>query len=172
MTKLTTQPTNDNFLSPLGFKFVIQKTPSTNYYVTQVNIPSVSLGETNLPTPFVQVPIGGDHLQYGELQLTFRVDEDMTNYIELYNWLSGLGFPEDFEQYRDELDTNRTPAKLYSDATLVVMNSNMRANKQIIFKDVFPTSVGDLQFDLAVQDLNYILCTAMFKYTTFEITNV
>ena len=33
MAITTTEPTNKNFLSPLGFKFVIQKTPNVNYFV-------------------------------------------------------------------------------------------------------------------------------------------
>ena len=43
MSILTDQPDNQNFLSPVGYKFQIKKTPKTNYFVQAVNLPSVSV---------------------------------------------------------------------------------------------------------------------------------
>jgi hypothetical protein len=175
MAKLSTQPDNVNFLSPLGFKFLVQKLPSTNFFTTQVNVPSVAVGDLTMPTPFIQVPTPGDQLQYGTLSLTFKVDEDLTNYVELYNWTTGIGFPESFDQYRDALNDNadiKIPTNLTSDGTLIVMNSNMRPNKEFTFKDLFPVQLGDLQFDAQQLDLEYITCTVDFRFTSFDIKSV
>ena len=46
MAVLQDQPTNPQFLSPVGFNFNIRKLPNTNYFVQAVNLPGVQLGET------------------------------------------------------------------------------------------------------------------------------
>ena len=49
--------------------------------------------------------IPGDRLTYGDFSLRFLVDENMENYMSVHNWLTGLGFPETAQQFRD-LTTN------------------------------------------------------------------
>ena len=48
MAIIDTQPINKNFLSQLGFKFVINKTPNINYFVQSINIPGITLGSSDL----------------------------------------------------------------------------------------------------------------------------
>ena len=78
---LNSQPDNVNFLSPLGYRFSIRKLPHVNYFVQTANIPNVQLGVAELPGPFVNHPIAGDHLVYSEFELNFKIDEDMQNYM-------------------------------------------------------------------------------------------
>ena len=50
MAKLfTEQPDNINYLSPVGFRFSIEYIPKTNWFLTSVNLPGISLGEINQP---------------------------------------------------------------------------------------------------------------------------
>ena len=138
MAAITNQPTNPQFLSPVGFNFNIRKLPNVNYFVQAVNLPGVQLGETPLNTPFHIIPTPGDHITYGEMAVTFKVDEDMENYIELYNWMQYLGFPEGFNQAKQVYEreglkgltglrnVQRTKRSLgeggVSDASLTVLN--------------------------------------------------
>ena len=87
---LNDQPDNPNFLSPLGFNFGIKKLPNTNYFVQSVNVPSVQMGDAIMPTPFVNIPTIGDRITYAEFQVSFKVDEDLRNYIELYEILNSM----------------------------------------------------------------------------------
>ena len=89
MPILTNQPDNINFLSPLAFKFTLARAPTLNFFATAVNLPSVELGFTEIPTPFKMLPFAGDKLIYGDFQMTFKVDEDFSNYFEVYNFLDG-----------------------------------------------------------------------------------
>ena len=77
-----TEPTNKNFLSPLGFDFRVKKLPTTNFFVTRVAVPGFSLGVVESPTPFVRMPVPGDKIQFNDLQVTFKIDEDMKNYLD------------------------------------------------------------------------------------------
>lgn len=162
MSYLTTEPTNKNFLSPLGFKFSIKKTPNVNYFVQQVSMPGVSLGSVDMPTPFQRIPIAGTQLTYGELSITFKIDEDMQNYLELYNWLTAIGFPDNFGQYPGERE-------VYSDATLTVLSSAYRPKHNIIFRDLYPTDLSGFAMLTTASDVDHVECIATFKYRIFDI---
>ena len=176
MSILTDQPSNQNFLSPVGYKFQIKKTPKTNYFVQAVNLPSVSIGEAIQPTPFIAIPQAGDHMTYGNLAVQFKVDEDMANYLELYNWMRGIGFPESFQERKDAVADNAAltglTGELFSDAVLIVLSSNMNSNVEIIFKDMYPVSLSDIQFDVQQVDIDYVTATVDFRFRQFDITKI
>jgi hypothetical protein len=105
----------------------------------------------------------------------------MSNYIELYNWLIALGFPNSYEQYATYIrnKSNKFPfvttAKgvtevlAYSDGTLTILDSTNNAKVNIIFKNLFPISLQALDFDIASQTVEYFTAIATFKYTIFEV---
>ena len=182
MSTLSNQPLDKNFLSQLGFNFIINKTPNVNYFVQSVNIPSINLGSSDIQTPFSKIPFAGDQLQFGDLDVTFRVDESMKNYLELYNWLIAIGFPDNFDQYKS-IDKNRigpitgstnpmTGEGIYSDATLTILSSAMNPIHQITFLDCYPLSLGEMQFTSTDTDVNYIACQASFRYRKFQIISL
>ena len=59
--------------------------------------------------------------------------------------------------------------KVFSDATLTVLNSAMNPNRYIRFKDCFPTSISDVPFDTTLSDVDYVETTATFKFRMFDI---
>jgi hypothetical protein len=170
MAQIHDQPTNINFLSPLGFRFKLKRAPNVNFFVTDANLPSLTLSVSELPTPFKNIPLAGHKLEYGDFSLTFRVDEDLTSYLELYNWLISIGIPENFTQYQNLKDAQTgSPLTLYSDATLTIMTSGMVPNLEVNFEDLFPVSLGNLDFTATDIDVNYITVNATFKYKIFHV---
>jgi len=176
MSVVVNQPSNPNFLSQVGFKFTIKKLPNTNYFVQGINLPGINLGETQEDSPFVRIPVPGDHLSFNELQLSFRVDEDMRNYLELHDWLRGLGFPENFQQYKTLNDQTfnefGSGEGLFSDASLMILNSAMNPNIEITFEDAYVSSLSDLDFTYAATDIDYVVCTATFRYKIYKINRL
>lgn len=166
-------PDNINPLNPNGFRFDLQRVPGLSYFCQSVNLPSLILGEPNLFTPFAQVPIPGETLQYGELSLEFMVDENMTNYKLIYNWLIALGFPQSYEQYInfDDEDTRQlteTLSRNYSDGTLFILNNNNQPTAKVHFVDMFPTTLDQLTFDTKVQDVQYVTSRVTFRFSYYE----
>ena len=93
-----TEPKSTNFLSPLGYKFTIKKMPTVNFFAQAVAIPSVTVGELPIPTPFsTKIQLPGDLVTFGDLVVTFRVDEDMANYLEVFNWIKSITRIDGFE---------------------------------------------------------------------------
>ena len=40
-------------------------------------------------------------MDFGDLTLRFLVDENLKNFMEIQNWIRGLGFPERVQEFRD-----------------------------------------------------------------------
>ena len=172
MAMTNTEPTNKNFLSPLGFKFSIKKTPNVNYFVQSIEMPSMQLGEASFPTPFKRMPVAGDHIEYGSLTFTFKVDEDLANYLEIYNWIKAIGFPDNFDQHKavdPKYVRPYTGEGIYSDASLVILSSAMNPTNEVLFRDAFPVSLSNFSFDSRMMDVDYVEATAEFKFRTFDI---
>ena len=122
------QLTNKNFLSPIGFLFVLEKATKTSFLCQKAEIPDLTLGQVSIPTRgMVPIPIDGN-IQYGNLNLEFIVDEDLRNYMEIHNWLRALGTPQDMKERRDWYNTyakgSAEKDARFSDATLQVLNNN------------------------------------------------
>lgn len=173
MSALSSQPTNINFLPPVGFKFSIKKTPLVNYFVQSVNMPTMTLASAQIPNPFVRFPLHGTNIDFGQLSITFKVDEDMKNYLEIYNWMIALGFPDDFEQHRAIAGAlPGTGEGITSDCTLTVLNSAMNPNLDVVFIDAYPVLLSGLTFDSRDTEITYIEATATFACRKYEIRNV
>ena len=157
--------TNPNFLSPLSYKFVLQRTPNINFNVQSVRLPGMSLSSTETATPFVSMPNSGKII-FSPLTITFRVNEDMADYLEIHNWMKGLGSPTSFEEYAT---LKKSEAGLYSDATLIINNSRKRGNLSATFIDMFPVELSDLQFTTTDTDVNYLECTVDFRFLRYNI---
>ena len=96
---LSRQPDNLDYLSPTQFKFNIHQLPKVEFFCTAANVPAINLGEAIFPTPYKQIPVMGDTLTYDNLSITFIVDENLENYIELHNWMVAIGFPKSRAQF-------------------------------------------------------------------------
>ena len=166
---VTNTPANKNFLSPLGFKFTLARAPNLSFNIQDITLPGLQLGEFDQPTPFVAIPVAS-HITYNPLSISFRVGEDLDDYLEIYNWMVGLGAPQSFDQYK-ALATAKpgNSETTYSDITLLIMNSAMRPNIKVTFYDAFPISLGDLEFNTTDADVNYIQCNAQFRYLRYDI---
>jgi hypothetical protein len=160
-------PENQNFLSPVGFRFSIRKLPHVNWFLQGATIPGITLGEAIQPTPFIDAAQPGEKLTFDPISISFKVDEDLKNWTELFNWMVGLGTPTNFREYKDNVKAHGKEA-VVSDATLTTMNSVMNPNFEIVFHDVFPLSLGELSFDTTQSDIDYLTCTATFRYLNYE----
>ena len=170
-----TEPKTTQFLSPLGGKFTIKKIPTVNFFVQQVAIPSITMGETPVPTPFTKIQMPGDQAVFGDLVISFRVDENLDNYLELYNWMRAIlrvdGYT-DATAWTAEANDPMSDDRVFSDASLIITNSAMNPNKEVKFVDVFPVSLSDVPFATTLADVDYVECTATFKYRSFDIVSV
>ena len=153
-------------------------------------MPGISAGVVTRATPFKDIPLVGDKLTYENLSITFQVDEYLENYVSLHNWMKGIGFPTERQEFRTFRDvTSNTPASgktppvdlvgkavpdkaLYSDAYLMVLSNKNNPIVEVNFQNVFPVSLGALEFTQSVTDIEYMTATAEFAYQIYEINTL
>ena len=163
---------NRNFLSGIGFKFNLAKYPKVDFFSNSAKIPEISLELTKQPTYLKDIDVPGEKLTYGDFTLRFLVDENMENYMAVYNWLTGLGFPETTQQFKEITtdDANqRDLTEAFCDGTLRILNSNYREIAKVKFQDLFPISLTSLNFDATNADIQYFTAEASFKYTIYDL---
>jgi len=174
---LNRSPSNRNLLSPVGFKFVIDKAPKVDFYSNYAGIPAITLGSALQTRYGKNIDIPGDKMNFEDFRLRFLVDEDMENYMEIWNWMTGLGFPYSLEQYSDLRDNSNSynsptlKADFYerSDGTLSILNSNFNVQSQVIFEGLYPVYLSGLDFDATAEDIRYFTAEVTFKYTYYRI---
>jgi hypothetical protein len=164
---------NRNYLTPIGFKFTLSTKEKVDFFSNSANVPSISLGTALQGTPFRILDIPGDEVSYEDFTISFLVDENISNYMVLHNWIIGLGVPENYNQYTDLIkdpETGKLDDKLrFCDGSLHILNSNYRDIAVVKFKDLFPVSLSSLQFNATENDVNYFTAEASFKYTVYNI---
>jgi hypothetical protein len=170
---------NRNFLSPVGFKFILNRCPKIAFFSNQANIPGLNLGTAIQPTYLKDIEIPGDKVTFNDFTLRFLVDENLENYMQVQNWIRGIGYPESLQEIYDWQNNNdnleqpdKSQLNLYSDGTLNILTSSQTPNFKIKFKDLFPVSLSDLTFDATDTDIEYLTAEVTFKYTIYNITDL
>ena len=189
---LNRQPSKLDYTSPTQFRFLINQLPKVEYFTTEANIPGITLSEIEYGTPLKNIPLLGDKLTYENLDITFIVDENLENYIEMHTWLTAIGFPKDRKQFSEfrsatsNVSTNTrgeskdigdvkasTPERaMYSDAMLTILTNKNNPVVECRFRDVFPTSLSGLTYSQNQTDVEYLTATVSFKYEIYEIVTL
>jgi hypothetical protein len=184
---------NRNFLSPIGFKFSIQKMQGVDFFCQSASIPALSLQAANQPTRFNKIPQPGDELYYEDLYIKFLVDENMKNWYQVHDWMREIATPvssSEFKYSRGNIRSTNSPdrvplgegrnrdmrAELYgdwsnqwmSDCSLFILSSNYRPVAEVIFRNAWPASLTTLNFDSGVPDINYFTAELSMKYTNYD----
>ena len=186
---LNRQPTALDYSSPTQFRFLINQLPKVQYFTTEANIPGITLGEGTYNTPLKDLPLLGDKLTYDDLTITFIVDENLENYIEMHTWLTGIGFPKDRKQFSEfrsatsnmsvktrgesndigDVRASTPELAMTSDSVMTILTNKNNPVVECRFRDVFPTSLSGLTYSQNQTDVEYLTATVNFKYTIYEI---
>ena len=181
------QPDQLDYASPTQFRFGVHQLPKVEFFTVSANLPGIAGGVVTQATPFKDIPTMGDKLTYENLSISFIVDEYLENYISLHDWIVGIGFPQKREQFKTYRDvTSNTPAgggtpkvdrigkatadrAMYSDAFLQILSNKNNPIVEVNFENVFPISLGALDFSQNATDVEYMVATADFAYQIYEI---
>lgn len=169
------QISNRNYLSPVGFKFILSEYPKVDFFSNSSQIPGINLGVAVQSNYLKDIPIPGDKLSYDDFSFEFFVDENLQNYLQVHNWMRGLGYPQSVSEFQellnsDELNPGVQDANFgQSDGSLILYNSNYNPIAQVNFRGLFPVSLSTLDFNAKVQDINFVTANVTFKYTLYDI---
>jgi len=184
---------NRNFLSPIGFKFSIDRMKGVDFFCQSASIPAISMQAANQPTRFNKIPQPGDELYYEDLYIKFLVDENMKNWYQVHDWMREIATPVSSDEFkysrgniRSQQDPDKVPlgegrnrdlrAELFGnwkeqwvcDCSLFILSSNYRPVAEVIFRNTWPASLTTLNFDSGVPDINYFTAELSMKYTNYD----
>ena len=189
---LQRQPTKLDYASPTQFKFGIVQLPKVEFFTTAANLPGITMGNAIFPTPFTDIPVQGDKITFGNLTISFIVDEYLENYMSLHNWMTAIGFPKSRQQFKDWRTTESvTPnlskgissdigdvkpptdtRPLFGDATLTILTNKNNPIVEVRFRDVYPASLSGLEYNQGATDVEYMTASVDFDYTLYEIVTL
>ena len=178
---LDRQPDNLDLARPTQFRFSILKIPNTEYFIQEVNLPGIAFsGDAVLNTRFTSLNMMGDTVNYEPLEISFSVQENLSNWREIHDWMVGIGFPENTAQFAEAIsDASATrtsvPSRtanvstLQSDATLMIMTNKNNPTVKVNFKNVYPTSLSGVSFDTKDTDSQNLTATMTMSYDYYNL---
>ena len=161
---------NRNFLSPIGFRFSIAKMPGVDFFCQAANIPEISMQPVAIGSVVNKYFMPGDELTYSPLFIRFLIDENMKNWLSIYDWITALGFPTQELQKKRQLLKEKMELK--TDAILTVLTSNMNAQMNFKFQECFPINLSAIQFDSSLTDVEYVTADVSFRYDIYQVQNL
>lgn len=153
--------------------------PYMNWFCTAANFPGISVPHATQDTLHVSAPLPGSKLIYEPLEVKFIIDEQLLAYTTIVDWIKGYSLPEDFSQYQNlplqqrlQISKSISTKPQYSDAMLTLYTNKNNPTLQLKFKDVFPESLGSIEFATDMSAETVIQVKAVFRYTYWEINRL
>ena len=160
---------NTNYLSPVGFTVNVKRLTNVEFFTQRMQIPGVSSGAAETPTTLSTIYNVSDKLQYQELDLSFIVDENMSNYFECLNWMESITTPVDLGQFAK---LAKSDDGVVSDISVTILNSHKNANISFTFLNCFPTSLSQITLDVTQSDIQYSEASMIFRYDRFTYQKI
>lgn len=155
----STQISQLNYVNPAGFKLLIDKLKYKNaqYTIQMASLPNMNVSGAQFNTPQRNIYQPADKAVYAPFEVTFLVDEYLTNYTEIHDWMLGMVNQKD------------AGVRKTRDITLQIMSSHNNVIKEIQFVDAHPTDLSSLPFDTTITDVQYLVANVVFEYSYFKI---
>lgn len=179
---ITRNPSSRDILQSTKFKLNFVRLPGLTFFCQTVNLPGISLSEVLRGTPFVDLYQPGEKAIYDTLNVTMLINEDMSDWMAIHDWIRAMTFPREFEEYAKMGDKFRDtqirrgagvkiPAQ-YSDASLTIFTNKNNPSLRVQYKDCFPTTLGGVQFSSLDSAENILTADITFRYSYYNVERV
>lgn len=158
---------------------MFDRLPDVSFFCTEVNIPGLSLSENTRATPFIDYKLAGDKITYSPLEVTFLINETLSPWKDVHDWMRGLGFPTNFDEYKNlsalqaaklypGLANFSTESPQYSDGRLAIFTNKNNPVVTISFKDLYPIEISSIDFGTKMTAETTISGTARFAFMYYD----
>ena len=157
------QPTNRNFLNPIGYLLKLEKFEGVDFFCQSANVPDVTMPTTEVASRFRSLPIiPGGGVTFGDFSVRFIVDEDLKNYYSIHSWMRDCG-------NADQMPRTTAEDDIYTGGQLHIVTSAYNPAFVVEFRNLFPVALTNLQFDATISDVEYLTAEVTFKHQQFFI---
>ena len=160
--------TNYDYLQPNGFRVIIsrQHYPNLEFFAQSVIHPGLDMTPAEVAYSRVNTAMPGDKILFSPLTITAILDEDMTSYIEMVNWMQRL---VNVKHKAPSSRVETTDFASSSDIRIAILTSHNNTNKTVLYKDCFPTNISPITLEASTGDVAYITYTVDFKFTYWQL---
>ena len=156
---MSTEARNLNYMTGTRSTLVLGDKRDIQFTALDWSIPGVSLNAAIQATPHRDLRVPGDKMQWDPLVIKFIVNEDLTNWLEAFNWLVSIGAPQDYSQYE---------GLGFQDATVTIYDSHNNVSRRVKFTDCIPVSLSQIDFSSQEAETDYKYCTLVLEYSHYS----
>ncbi len=133
-------PNKVNLAKSTNYRLNIHVLPETQFWLTKCNLPSLTTSAEAIPDPrYGNRYVPGNTQQGGKMAVTFLVDEDYSNYMEIIALMHKASGPDLSKRFKPGEATG-------SDGSLHILSNNKNVSDVVFtFHNLFPTALGELQ---------------------------
>lgn len=173
---MSTYDYNKNIARLANWRLNIVQIPGAIFHIKKVNLPGLSIQHMKTNTVMNSYNILGGELDYGNLDIEFYVDEDFTNYTEIFDWLAAIARPLNLNQRKEWIEKHKIGLKgdirdhsaLFSDGTLILLTNTLRVNKAFTLINLAPSSLSGMNFAKDDSGQDIITANCSFAMDSFE----
>lgn len=135
---------------------------TTTFTAQEFSIPGLSLPAARWNSPFAVEKVAGEKLEYDSLVVTFAVDEDLTNWNEIFTWMRELSAPETKDEYQRQTH----------DAFMYVANSNFQPSIRFQFEGIVPTRLSPITYATTEAFSSMKTASLMLEFNHMKVERV
>lgn len=136
--------------------FTLTGSRNVTFKLQNAVVPGVILGGTPFQTQKLDILIPSNKLDYSPMALRMLVSEELSEWVDIYRWMTELTKANDISG-----DT----------AELTILNSQNVPILRFRFTGVWPLTLGDLQYTVVGEE-TVLSCDISLQYDTFILENL
>ena len=128
--------------------------------IMAVNLPDVTVSTVSVSKRgSIKSKRAGDDIDFSTLDITFKLDDKLDNYVTILDWLYTLCDPQD-GKYADKS----------IHASLLLMHSNGSLIRELVFYNLFPSNIStQTVFATNDPDTEYQEAIVTFQFDWFKV---
>ena len=156
-------PNKVNLAKSTNYRLNIHVLPETQFWLTTCNLPGLSTSEEAIPDPrYGERYVPGNTQQVAPLTITFLVDEDYSNYMEIIALMHKASGPDLSKRFKPGEATG-------SDGSLHILSNNKNVSDVVFtFHNLFPTVLGELQLTNEATEPLATDLTLQYNYMSYQ----
>jgi hypothetical protein len=157
MGAINKKPKSINSLQPSKYSVIFPEISDTIYFCQKINLPGVQVTELAHLTPNLDLYVPGTKMSYGTLDINFIVNEDISSWLQIHDWIRNI---------TTEMRYRTLPK---AQAILTIYSNQNNPRMRIKYYDIFPLSLGDIEFDTTTTNEEHLTANATFRFNYFDI---
>ena len=156
-------PVKINLAKSTNYRLNLHVLPETLFWLTTCNIPTYSVNEVPIPDPVQGYRYKASNTStVAPMTVTFLVDEDYSNYMEILNLMYKSAGPIMKDRYQEGEPTG-------ADGSLHILSNNKNVSETVFtFHNLFPTILGELQMTNESPDPLLTDLTLQYDFMTYQ----